>query len=62
MYLRAKALDDNVISSSMLQADEIGKYLDVQNGTSLLDNFVHKLIVKLNGEVRNFFSILYVLK
>ena len=49
--IRANALDDNVISSSMLQAEEIGKYLDVQNGTSLLDSFVHKLIVKCNGEV-----------
>lgn len=43
----------------MLQPEEIGKYLDVQHGTSLLDNFVHKIIVKCNSEVRIVFYRLY---
>lgn len=47
---RANALDDQIISASMLQPEEIGKYLDVQHGTSLLDNFVHKILVKCNSE------------
>ncbi|XP_065677761.1 E3 ubiquitin-protein ligase UBR5 isoform X1 [Hydra vulgaris] len=47
---RTQSLDDNIVMSSMLQADEISKYLDGQNGTTLLDNFVHKLLVKCYGE------------
>lgn len=51
VLFRAKALDDNLINSTLLQTEEIGNHLDGQNGTAFLDNFVHKLIVKCNGEV-----------
>ena len=47
-------IDDTVLSSSMLQSEEIERYLNGQNGTSLLDNFVHKLLVKCGGEVITF--------
>ena len=55
-FRRAKALDDNIVTASLLQTHEIGQHLDTQNGTAYLDNFVHKLIVKCNSEVSSWSS------
>ena len=54
LLCRVNSLDETVITASLLQADDMSKHLNAQSGTSSLDNFVHKLIVKCNREVSIF--------